>query len=270
MQSLDPLRPESVSPEPNKATSQDIGPSATDLTVSSENIAQQASDVPKGTFSNKNPSKKIEARFRFRPDSWLPLSDANLLLRKRAQWAVKQKNYAVALDVLNHLVAYEPDCADHWVNRGLVQDYLKQWDEALDDYSRAIELNPELDRAYSNRANLYARQHNWIAALTDYDEALDLNPLNVKTRLNQAITFRDVGDYTEALVCFDIAIFFRPDSATIFAERGRTYQMYGDWNCATADYKRALQLTSRQEPDFINFSQLQPRVVQWLSELSAN
>jgi tetratricopeptide (TPR) repeat protein len=30
----------------------------------------------------------------------------------------------------------------------------------------------------------------------------------------------------------------------IYAERGRTYELRGDWNCAIADYQKALALLS--------------------------
>ncbi len=101
-------------------------------------------------------SKKCSAQsaHRFNVDSWLSRSDANLLLRKRAQYEVRQGNYVTAVEILDQLIAYEPNNASNFMNRGLMHSHLQRYDEAMADYNKAIQLNPKLDQAYSNRANL--------------------------------------------------------------------------------------------------------------------
>ncbi|MFK8183258.1 MAG: tetratricopeptide repeat protein [Phormidesmis sp.] len=184
-------------------------------------------------------------------DSWLSDADASFLLKKQADLAAQQKDYALALRLFDRLIAYEPDKAEHYNNRGLAHYAIQQWAQAESDYNHAIALNPDQDRTYNNRANLYAVQQNWADAITDYDTAIDLNPLNLRARLNQAITFREMGDYEEALACLDIALIFVGKSsksnlmrASVYAERGRTHHLQGGWNCAYADYKAALSLAS--------------------------
>ncbi len=212
--------------------------------------------------------KPSARRYRFRPNSWLSPADANLLLSKRASLEAQRKNYSTAIQLLSRLIAYAPANANYYVNRGLMYAHLQQWESALADYSDAIKLNPNFDQAYSNRANLHANQQSWAEAIMDYDHAIDLNPLNIRARLNQAITFREMGDYEEALVCLDIALFFKPESATLHAERGRTYYFQGDWNCAVADYTRALILTQRLDLcDLGDRHQVNRRVLNWMQAL---
>lgn len=212
-------------------------------------------------------AKAPSARRFYRINSWLSETDANFLLSKRALWEANLGHYATAIQLFNRLMAFEPETAEHYVNRGLVRTRNQQWDKAMADYDRAIELDDTLDKAYSNRANLYARRQNWAEAINDYDEAIDLNPLNIRARLNQAITFREMGDHNEALICLDIALFFQPDSAVLYAERGRIYHVQGDWNCAIADYQTALSLT---EVDQTQYSDLKVthKVRQWMASLS--
>ncbi len=200
---------------------------------------------------------------------WLSDTEANLLLSRMVRLEAKKKNYSAAIQLLTQLIAYEPNEAEHYTNRGLMHYHARQWAQALADYNQAIYLNPELDKAYSNRANLHAAKKNWQAAIADYDQAVDLSPLNIRARLNQAITFREMSDYEEALVCLDIAIFFKPESATLYAERGRTYHLQGDWNCAAADYTRALEfaLLPRQN-DLNDPTQITRRVIQWMNSFS--
>jgi len=237
--------------------------------ASSQPAYTPISEVKAKAISNAvsgSPSQPARKPFRFRADSWLSEKDANLLLRKRAQLEVQRAQYTAALKVLNRLVQHEPENANNFANRGLVNYHLNYYSRALADYNQAIALNPDLDKAYSNRANLHATQQNWTEALADYDHAIDINPLNIRARLNQAITLREMGEYADAIIGLDVALFLLPLSATLYAERGRTYHIRGDWNCAIADYKTALRLT--EDPDIKDISsatRVCRRVTKWMT-----
>ncbi len=211
------------------------------------------------------------------PNSWLSSADANLLLRQQASLAMSQKDYARAIALLDRLITYEPKDAEHYANRGLMHYFLQNLEQALADYNQALCLNPALDKAYNNRANLHATLQNWAAAIADYDCALDLNPLNIRARINQAITFREMGECEEALACLDIALFFTPVSAQLCAvlraERGRTYHLQGEWNCAIAEYNKALALIQSSSPanesgvssDHSQSQVLMHRILKWIT-----
>lgn len=217
--------------------------------------------------SSSASGKTHQGRRRFyRLDNWLSEADANFLLKKKALWSAKQGQYEMSIVLFDRLIAFEPNAAEHYVNRGLVRACQQQWSQALADYDRAIELDPSLDKAYSNRANVYAKHQEWASAISDYDEAIDLNPLNLRARINQAITFREMDNTEEALICLDIALFFYPNSAAAHAERGRTHHVVGNWNCAIAEYRTALKLatTTADKPQD---AKLVGRVKQWMATL---
>ncbi len=223
------------------------------------------------TTSNRRISQSVSAKAiathrLYRLDNWLSEADANFLLKKKALWKAKQGHYPSAIQLFDRLIAFEPNTAQHYVNRGLVYAWQQQWDKALANYDRAIEIDSTLDKAYSNRANLYAKKQDWAKAISNYEEAIDLNPLNIRARLNQAITLREMGSYGEALLCLNVALFFCPSNATIYAERGRAYHIQGDWNCAIADYKTALNLT-KTHPNQTNDLKVACRVRQWMTSL---
>lgn len=177
---------------------------------------------------------------------------------------INQGNYAVAISLINELIARHPESAINYNNRGLMYFHNNQLSEALEDLTHALEINPRLDSAYNNRANCHAAQGNLMAAVSDYDEALDLNPANLRAWINQGITFRDLSFYDLALENFDIALIVGNQlQERIYGERGRTYHLRGDWNCAVADYQFALQLLS-------NLSELNNyrlKVQAWLDNL---
>lgn len=161
-------------------------------------------------------------------------------LRASAHRKAKRGDYMGAIALLTQLITRHPKHAIDYNNRGLIYSQSGQGEKALADYNKALQLNPELDNAYNNRANYYASNGKLAEALTDYETALDLNPGNTRTWINQAITFRELGLYDLALENLDMALMLGGLEENIYAERGRTYHLRGDWNCAIADYQRAL------------------------------
>ncbi|WP_416672622.1 tetratricopeptide repeat protein [Egbenema bharatensis] len=167
-------------------------------------------------------------------------SEPTALVRQKALAEARQGNYALSIALFSHLIEREPGSANDYSNRGLVYFQDGQSEAALADYNRAIELNPQLDSAYNNRANYFAAQGQFLEAVLDYDVALDLNPTNIRAWINQGITFRELEMYERAIESFELALCLGRLEGHIYAERGRTYHLRGDWNCAVADYYRAL------------------------------
>jgi tetratricopeptide (TPR) repeat protein len=168
-------------------------------------------------------------------------------LRQQA-WAMAQRgNYLEAIALFDWLIENNPNSAVDYNNRGLVYFQWGQVDKALADYNHAIFLNPRLANVYNNRANYYAAQGELVEAIADYDTAIDLDPANLRAWLNQGITFRDLELYERAIENFELALQLLELSAPsptleghLYAERGRAHHLAGDWNCAIADYRRAL------------------------------
>jgi tetratricopeptide (TPR) repeat protein len=184
-------------------------------------------------------------------------------LRASANRKAKQGDYKGAIALLTQLISRNPADAVSYNNRGLVYFQTGQREKALADYNRALQLNPELDSAYNNRANYYASSGHLAEALADYEQALDLNPGNVRTWINQGITFRELGLYDLALENLDMALILGCLEGHIYAERGRTYHLRGDWNCAIADYQRALQ----ELPQSGTSGRLRQKIATWINHL---
>ncbi|MGF1498591.1 MAG: tetratricopeptide repeat protein [Elainellaceae cyanobacterium] len=190
------------------------------------------------------------------------------ILRRQALAEARHGNHADAIALFSQLLQHNPQSATDYNNRGLVYFQCRQLDQAIADYNRAIELNPNLDSVYNNRANYYAHQGQLLQAILDYDAAIDLNPRNVRAWINQGITFRDLQMHERALECFDAALNFCRLEGHVYAERGRTYHLRGDWNCAIADYYRAMSnLPAAEEPNNARSIRLRQQVENWLGDL---
>ena len=190
--------------------------------------------------------------------------DSEQCLRTRVQEKASRGDYAVAISLLDRLIALCPDNAVDYNNRGLMYFRNNQIIEALCDLSRALAINPYLDSAYNNRANCYAAQGELAEAIADYDLALDLNPANLRAWINQGITFRELGLYDLAIENFDIALIIGDAlSERIYPERGRTYHLRGDWNCAVGDYQKGLNILATK-PTLAGY---RSKVESWLNQL---
>lgn len=189
-------------------------------------------------------------------------------LRSCALRLAQQGDYTEAIALLSQLIKRHPYNAVDYNNRGLIYFQSGERQKAFWDYNKALQLNPKLASAYNNRANYYAACGKLTSAIADYDRAIDLHPSHVRAQINRGITLRDLGQYEEAIDAFEIALLFGQLEDHILAERGRTYHLWGDWNCAIADYRRALnQLpllsTRKDEPSW----RLRLQVENWLGEL---
>ncbi|HEY9889393.1 MAG TPA: tetratricopeptide repeat protein [Candidatus Obscuribacterales bacterium] len=188
--------------------------------------------------------------------------------RQRVMRAVDMGDFAKAIAMLNRLLTHHPTSAEDYSNRGLIYLWSGHPHKALRDFNHAIALAPELPAAYNNRANCYAAQGQLEAAIADYERTIDLNPFHVRARINYAITLRELDRYDAALEVLDEALLFRQLAGDIYAERGRTYHIRGDWNCAVADYRRALKFFPLPLADApLSISPRRQQVMGWLTEL---
>lgn len=213
-------------------------------------------------FSTNNPCHQCAPL----PDGNEPMLEQRYL-RSCALKLAQQGDYTKAIALLSHLIDHHPENAVDYNNRGLIYFQSGDGDKALCDYNKALDLNSKLASAYNNRANYYAVSGQLIDALADYEQALDLNPHHVRAWINRSITLRDLGEYAESIENLETALLFGQLKGHIWAERGRTYHLWGDWNCAIADYRRALaELPFLKNQGGFSYS-LRFQIENWLNEL---
>jgi tetratricopeptide (TPR) repeat protein len=195
-------------------------------------------------------------------------------LRQFALAEAREGRYDTAIATFTLVLDHHPLSAVDYNNRGLVYFQMGHPQKAIADFNCALALNPNLDSAYNNRANYHAARKEFLEAILDYDMAIELNPSNVRAWVNQGITFRDMGMYEHALENFDVALHLAANDRTllghIYAERGRVHHLHGDWNCAIADYNRAIAHLPKPMPPFNTTSlRLRVQVEVWLDDLLA-
>lgn len=188
-----------------------------------------------------------------------------IALRHQAIAAAQQGYYITALAFFRQLLNSGAEAEDY-NNRGCIYLKMGQPSEAIADFDRAIALAPDLAGAYLNRGNAVMMTGAYDAALHNYSEALLLNPQDVRAWINRGVVLRNLGLYSLAIQSFDQALRLDLMGGYIYSERGRTYEVMGDWNCACADYRRALDRLI-QEPTTEISRALRHQVQSWLTTL---
>jgi tetratricopeptide (TPR) repeat protein len=220
-------------------------------------------DRPSGNRRRKSDRPTVQ------PELSQPLSNEitalSLALRHQAIAAAQQGYYITALAFFRQLLSYGAEAQDY-NNRGCIYLKMGQPSEAIADFDQAITLAPDLAGAYLNRGNAVMMTGAYDAALHNYSEALLLNPQDVRAWINRGVVLRNLRLYSLAIQSFDQALRLDSMGGYIYSERGRTYEVMGDWNCACADYRRALDRLS-QEPTTEISRALSHQVQSWLMAL---
>ena len=187
--------------------------------------------------------------------------------------AVDKKNlYSKAIE-------YNPNFMDAYINRGLVNNELTDYESSLRDYNKAIELDSKCALAYSNRGYTKYKMQDYKGALEDYNKAILLNPkLNIaidnKAKLLMEVCLEDdkefsekyylsigiqetnLGNFPEALSNFNEALKYNPKNDLIHFYKGVVYQNLRKNESAIDSYTEAININKNLIDAYYNRGQL--------------
>lgn len=114
---------------------------------------------------------------------WLksPSPTAELLMR-RALTSIQQQNYALAVSLLDKVVALEPEWAEAWNQRGMARFLSDDIDGAMGDIDRVMKLEPRHYGALAGMGLILQRVGLDKRALEIFDKALAIYPLQSDLR----------------------------------------------------------------------------------------
>lgn len=103
-------------------------------------------------------------------------SDTADLLMTRARQAVRERDPALAVELLDRVVALEPDWAEAWNRRAAAFRLLDDPVAAIADIHRAVTLEPRHFGAWTGLGHLLQESGDRFGALASYERALAINP----------------------------------------------------------------------------------------------
>lgn len=193
--------------------------------------------------------------------------------------ALITENLETKRDLYTKAIAIKPDFLDAYINRGLVNNELQDYESSLKDYDTAIELDSACALAYNNRGYTKYKQKNYKGALDDYNKAIFLSPkfkmaIDNKAQLFMKVCLEDdkdfsekyylslgiyeinQGNYTDALNSLNEALKFNPESAEIYFYIGVAYHSLSKKEMACENYTKALKINKNMPDAYFNRGQL--------------
>lgn len=145
--------------------------------------------------------------------------------------------------------------AVYWLDAGLAEHALGEFEEALKFYDQALILDPALADAHVSRGTSLARLRQYDEAIDSYRRALSLNPDDADAKLNLALSLLVLGRLQEALPLYE----WRWEGRGADPYR---HQQIPAWNGASVlRGKRLLLWTEQGHGDTIQFSRyVQPMI----------
>lgn len=98
------------------------------------------------------------------------------IMLQRAKKAIEQKNYDLALDLLDHLIPLKPDWAEVYHRRAVVFFLIKDEDSAMRDLRTVLAKDPNHFQALAGLGLLLQRTGNEKAAFAAFSRAVEVHP----------------------------------------------------------------------------------------------
>lgn len=168
---------------------------------------------------------------------------------------------------------------DAFINRGLVNNELGNYDDSLADYDKAIDIDKKCALAYNNRGYTKYKQGDYDGALADYNKAIILNPKFQMALDNKALLFSKTcmkddedfsekfylslgiceineGNFSDAIRNFEEVLKYNEKSELAYFYKGISYHNLGKNKEAYDSYSEAIRLNKNMIDAYFNRGQL--------------
>lgn len=181
-----------------------------------------------------------------------------------------------AVELLERLLAINPDDAIAWYKKGNIMSSLGRYDEAIACYDRAIETAPRTvdvwksrggsingvigavradkveAEAWNSKGLVLKASGRFTEALVCYERTLAVDSRRADVWCNKGAVFHGQGRPDEALSCFETATTLDPQDLKAWCNRGVALRAIGRVEEAIACYEKALQVDPQDIKTWFN------------------
>jgi len=162
--------------------------------------------------------------------------------------AAREKYYRTAIEDFTHAIQYDHENIEEaYNNRGVVYQYMGQYQKAIADHTRAIDIKNDMASPYSNRAYCHRQMKAYQKSLVDYNRALSLDPQRIADHAGRGCVYRLLKHYDTAIADLTWAIEHNVRESWVYANRGACYLAKKDFQAAIRDYSMAIEKNRRYE-----------------------
>lgn len=155
--------------------------------------------------------------------------------------AVKRKQYAEAVRLLDEALRLDPSHYNSWFLLGICEEYRSRPRESASAFSTCLALRQDFHAAYYNRGIAYLHLGRYPEARQDFDETIRLKPDFVSAYVNRALSFERTNDLKSAVADLTEAIRLAPESSRLYLLRARFRQQQQDEVGAAEDREAGLR-----------------------------
>jgi len=151
--------------------------------------------------------------------------------------ASQEKNFTLALELLQEAVLIKSDDSRAFYNLGLAAYELGKFNLAEEYYLQALSLKNHSEELYSNLASTYKRLFKLEAAIKYYLKALAIDSTRALDVTNLAYCYVDLNDYHRSIQAFRKALKIDPKLSWIAGHSFYTQMKICDWKNYRAEVK---------------------------------
>ena len=165
----------------------------------------------------------------------------NLLFQK-GYILYQLEKYEIARDAFSKTIEVEPNFADGFNARSIVNHALGKFSDAISDCEKALTIKPRYKEALLNLARAQQELHQYEKALQNYTKAVELDGKYFKGFLGRALIWKVLNRNEKALADLNKALSLDPSSATALFNRGTVQKELGRLDKSLTDLQKAIAL----------------------------
>jgi TonB family protein len=163
-------------------------------------------------------------------------------LIRAADQAAKNRDYSTCAQMLEQVVAIDPNVKNGWNYLGWTYNALGQYGKAEAALRKAIALNPADTQAYNNLGQALAYQRKYDEAIPQYVKQIELRPKDPWAHSNLGRMYLLTKQYQKAISELEIAAVITPDDASIPFNMGRAWVKLNESEKATKAFEKSAEL----------------------------
>ncbi len=161
------------------------------------------------------------------------------------------KKYNEAIEISNAVIAKEPLNISALQFRGSSYGASGQTDEAAKDFKAILDADPTNKHGLFNLGVAYKEANLLNQAIETYSRLISLQPDFPNAYFERGFCYGKMGLFPQAKADMDASIRYQPGHGASYFFRGRSYEALGGLKLACDDWRKALELGTKDAEVFI-------------------
>jgi tetratricopeptide (TPR) repeat protein len=161
------------------------------------------------------------------------------------------KKYAETIEIANEVLVKEPKNVTALQFRGSALGASGQTMEAAKDFKTILDTDPENKHGLFNLGVAYKESNQLNLAIETYSKLISLDPDFPNVYFERGFCYGKMGLFPQAKNDMDSSIKHNPQHGASFFFRGRALEALGDIEAACFDWKRALDLGTKDAEPYV-------------------